>query len=465
MADFDLIVVGGGWGGYTAAQTLAQNGGRVALVEQDKVGGVCLHRGCIPTKALLETAALARRARQAPAHGVRLPEPEIDWPAAIDFKNGVVDRLHNGMTQALDLARIERIDGTARMTAPTSVRVQPSAGGADTDLSAAALLIATGSQPASLPFLPIDGARIITSDHAIDLPPPPRAIIVGAGAVGVEFASCWIDLGSHVTLLELEAQVLPQEDRDVARALAKQLAARGVDVQTAAAIDAGSVRVGTSDVSLEYEAGGERRSASADVLLVATGRRPRSEALAPADAGVTTYGGAVPVDAEMRTNVPNVYAVGDVTGGLQLAHAAAAQGRYVAERLLEKSPPRPDPVWMPRAVYTSPEVASIGLSEAQAKEAGRAVKTGRAHFRTNARALIHDDADGFVKVVADAESGDLLGCQIVGPEATEMIGQPALGGFMDASLWELGAVVQAHPTVAEVFGEAAQAALRPKMRL
>ena len=465
MADFDLIIVGGGWGGYTAAQTLAQHGGRVALIEQDKIGGVCLHRGCIPTKALLETAAIARTARAAAAHGVRLSEPEIDWPAVIGFKDGIVARLHGGMEQAIALAKIERIDGTARMTGPTSVQVTPAAGGATTELSGEALLIATGSQPAGLPFLPVDGARIITSDHAVDIAPPTSAIIVGGGAVGVEFASLWTDLGSEVTLLELLPQLLPQEDRDIARVLTKQLSARGVQVRTGAAIDPDSVRVGTDGVQIEYEHGGERYAADVDVILVATGRRPRSEALGPADTGVTTYGGTVPIDAEMRTNVEHVYAVGDVTGGLQLAHVAAAQGRYVAERLLGQTPVPPDPVWMPRAVYTAPEVASIGLTEVQAKEAGHSVKTGRAHFRTNARALIHDSGDGFVKIVGDAETGDLLGCQIVGPHATEMIGQAALGGFVDVSLWEVGRVVQAHPTVSEAVGEAAQAALRPKMRL
>ena len=369
------------------------------------------------------------------------------------------------MEQALALTKVERIDGTARMTGPTSVRVTPSAGGATTEVAAKALLIATGSQPAGLPFLPVDGARVITSDHAVDIAPPARAIIVGGGAVGVEFASMWADLGAEVTLLELLPQLLPEEDRDVARTLAKGLQARGVDVRTDAAIDADSVQITPDGVSLAYEHGGERHTAAADLILVATGRRPRSEALAPADAGVTTYGGAVPVDADLRTNLENVFAVGDVTGGLQLAHVAAAQGRYVAERLLGETPPPPDPVWMPRAVYSTPEVASIGLTEAQAKQAGHSVKTGRAHFRTNARALIHDAGDGFVKIVGDAETGDLLGCQVVGPQATEMIGQAALGGFMDTSLWEMGRVVQAHPTVSEVVGEAAQVALRPKLRL
>jgi dihydrolipoamide dehydrogenase len=277
VTDFDVLVVGGGWGGYTAARTIAQHGGRVALVEQDKIGGVCLHRGCIPTKALLETAAIARQVRRAPAHGLKVPPPQLDWPQALDFKNSVVDKLHAGMQQALDLAKVERIDGTARMTAATEVRVAPSAGGATTEIVAKDLIIATGSQPAGLPFFPVDGARIITSDHAIDLPPPARPIIVGGGAVGVEFASLWTDLGSDVVLLELQPQLLPQEDADIARTLATQLAARGVDVRTGAAIDADSVRIGPQGVQLEIEQDGERHALSGDVVLVAIGRRPRSD--------------------------------------------------------------------------------------------------------------------------------------------------------------------------------------------
>ncbi|MEE9276818.1 MAG: dihydrolipoyl dehydrogenase [Dehalococcoidia bacterium] len=465
MPEFDLLVIGGGWGGYTAAQTLAQQGGRVALVEQDKIGGVCLHRGCIPTKALLETAAVVQAITNSSHYGIHVAEPELRWPETLHARDAIVQRLHDGMERALELTKVERIAGTAQMTGATSVRVRPSDGGAEVKLDARALVIATGSEPNTLPFLPVDGKRVITSDHAISLTPPKRAIVIGAGAVGMEFASLWTDLGGEVTVLELLPTVLPGEDRDISRTLDSALKARGAIIETNARIDPQSVKITARSVRFDYAVNGETRQAVADVVLVATGRRPRFEALAPGVAGVTTEAGAVCVDQDMRTNVNGVYAVGDVTGGLQLAHVAAAQGRFVAESLLERRPPPIDPLWMPRAVYTMPQVASIGLTEKQARESGRKLQVGRAHFSVNARALIHHREDGFVKLLTDAETGDLLGAHIVGPEATELIGQVSLGRFVDASAWELATAVQPHPTLSEAVAEAAQAAQRPKLRL
>ena len=313
------------------------------------------------------------------------------------------------MESGLQLAKVERVAGAARMVAPQAVVVTPPAGAPDVRIDAGALVIATGSAPSTLPFLPLDGARIVTSDEAVSLPPPRRAIIVGGGVIGMEFASLWCDLGGEVTVLELEESVLPGEDRDTARGLAKALRARGVVIETGAAIDPQSVRVTTRSVRLSYRGGDGVKTATGNLLLVAVGRRPASGALAPVGAGVRTEREAVPVDAGMRTNLERVYAVGDVTGGLQLAHVAAAQGRYVAETLLEQGPPPLDPQWMPRVVYSRPQVASIGLTEAQARAAGHGVQVGRAHFRASGRALIRGEEGGFAKLIGDAESGDLLG--------------------------------------------------------
>ncbi len=464
MADFDLLVVGGGWGGYTAAQTMAQHGARVALVERDRVGGVCLHKGCIPTKALLETAAVLTTVGGAAAQGVDVGPAKLNWKQAQAHKDGVVARLHEGMQRALDLTKVERVMGTARMSGPTRVSVERREGGS-VELRATALVIATGSEARSLPFLPVDGKRVITSDHAVEMAPPKRAIIVGAGAIGMEFASLWSDLGSEVTVIELLPTILPQEDRESSRALTKALSERGVVIETGASIDAQSVKITARSVRFDYRVGDEKRSARGDVVLVATGRRGNADLLAPGEVGVVTKDGSVPVDASMRTNLSHVYAVGDVTGGLQLAHVAAAQGRYVAETLLERAPPAVDPLWMPRAVYTRPQVASIGMTEAEARAAGGKVQVGRASLGVNGRALIHGQAEGFVKLVTDAESGDLLGAHIVGSEASEMIGQVSVASFVDASSWELATAVQPHPTLSEAVAEAAQAAIRPKVRL
>ena len=464
MAERDLVVIGGGWGGYTAALTMAQRGGRVALVERDNVGGVCLHWGCIPTKALLDTAATLQRVRAAAQAGVRTAPPTLDWDAAQQRKDATVARLAEGMGRALALANVDRIAGTARLAGPGAVDVS-GAGGTESHIEADAVVIATGSVPAALPFLPVDGTRVITSDHALRMPPPRRAAIVGAGAVGMEFASLWADLGSEVLVLEALPSALPNEDAQAAAAVVKALAARGVEIVAGARIDPASVRITDQGVRLEYDASGARAHTDVDVVLVAVGRRPRYDDLDLERAGVQVENGAIAVDAQRRTSAEGVYAVGDVTGGLQLAHVAAAEGRFVGEALLGEDSPPPDPVWMPRATYTAPQIASIGLTEAEARAGRRAVVVGRAHWGVNARALIHGAPEGLVKIVGDATTGDLLGAHIVGPDATELIGQVSLAHFLDASIWEIGHAVQPHPTLSEAVAEAAQAALRPKQRL
>lgn len=457
MPDFDLVVVGGGWGGYTAALTLAQAGGRVALVEGDRVGGVCLHRGCIPTKALLETAQRYQIARESAAMGVRTQGVDVRWPDTLAHSDAVVATLEQGMEDALRLAGVERVAGWARLTAGRALTVAQPDGGPDRELTAPVVLIATGSAPKSLPFLPVDGTRIVTSDEALRIPPPGRAVIVGAGAVGLEFASLWSDLGSEVTVLEALPRVLPQEDADVAAAVADALTARGVQIATDARIDGDSVRTDEAGVRLAYETGGERQELKADVVLVAVGRAPRTSDLAP---DVELRDGAVVVDHALRTTADGVYAVGDVTGGLQLAHVAAAQGRFVGQSLAGQTPPPVRAAQMPRAVYTRPGVGAVGLTEEQARESGRTVAVGRARLRRNARALIAGAPQGLVKIVADTDTGDVLGAHIVGVEAPELAGQLALASFLDASVWELATSVQPHPSVSEAVAEAAQAALR-----
>jgi dihydrolipoamide dehydrogenase len=464
MTTFDLLVIGGGWGGYTAALTFAEGGGRVGLVEMDKVGGVCLHRGCIPTKALLETANAFRSASDAERLGVQVGAAQLDWPQALENRDAIVARLMAGMEQALATANVERLNGAGTLDGERSVQVKPRRGKA-TRVSGEALVIATGSEPATLPFLPVDGRRVITSDEALSIAPPKRAIIVGGGAVGMEFASLWTDLGSEVTVLEALPSILPQEDRDISRVVMRALRERGATIETGVTIDPSSVKVTSRSVRMEYDLEDERRTARGDVVLVATGRTPRTSALKLDAGGISSGGAAVRVDASMATSAAGVYAVGDVTGGLQLAHVAAAQGRAVAQRLLGKDAATIAAVDMPRAVYTTPEVASIGLTEQEAKADGRRVQVGRARFSINARALIHGDADGLVKIVADAASGDVLGGHIVGAGATEMIGQLSVARFLNASMWEVATAVQPHPTLSEAVSEAAQAALRPRRRM
>ena len=458
MSRSDLIVIGGGWGGYSAAMTAAQRGRRVALVEGDKVGGVCLHRGCIPTKVLLETAARFRLVTESAALGVRAEGARLDWDVTLAHRDDVVERLHTGMRDAVKLAGVELITGWGRVAEAGVVEVERHEGESDR-LEADAVIVATGSAAGTLPFLPLDGKRVVTSDEALDLAPPGRAVVIGAGSVGLEFASLWADLGSDVTVLEALPRILPQEDEESVGGLAAALTARGIGIVTEARIDPDSVRITQRSVAFRYEAPGSGGDLKADVALVAVGRAPRLpdglEAL-----GVEVVDGALVTDAQLRTSVPNLYAVGDVTGGLQLAHVAAAQGRFVAQRLCGDDPPVLDRRRMPRVVYTRPQLSAVGLTESEARDAGYAVQVGRAPFSRSGRALIAGEPDGLVKLMADVATGDVLGVHIVGAEASELIGQAALAAFLDASVWELATSVQPHPTLSEALAEAAQVIVR-----
>ena len=307
-------------------------------------------------------------------------------------------------------------------------------------------------------FLPLDGKRVLTSDEALDRAPPKRAVVIGGGSVGLEFASLWADLGSAVTVIEALPQILPHEDEDSVRALTAALTARGIDIVTAARIDPDSVRITQRSVAFCYEATSGREAVKAEIALVAVGRAP----LLPdglAALGIDVEGG-IATDDQLQTSVANLYAVGDVTGGLQLAHVAAAQGRFVAARLCGDDPLVLDRRRMPRVVYTRPQLSAVGMTEREARDAGYAVQVGRAPFSRSARALIADASGGHVKVIADVATGDVLGVHIVGAEASELIGQAALAAFLDTSVWELAMSVQPHPTLSETLAEAAQAIVR-----
>ena len=457
MSRSDLIVIGGGWGGYTAAMTAAQRGKTVALVEGDKVGGVCLHRGCIPTKALLETAARFQLVANSEALGIRSQGAELDWGATLAHRDDVVERLHAGMRDAIKLAGVELIAGWARVAEATVVEVERPDGEL-ARLEADAVIVATGSSARTLPFLPLDGKRVVTSDEALDREPPKRAVVIGAGSVGLEFASLWADLGSEVTVIEALPRILPQEDEESVRALSAALTARGIGIVTEARINPDSVRITRRSVAFRYEAPGGHGAVKADLALVAVGRAPRLPD------GLDVLGvdadGILATDDQLQTRVPNLYAVGDVTGGLQLAHVAAAQGRFVAQRLCGDDPPVVDRRRMPRVVYTRPQLGAIGLTESEARDAGYAVQVGRAPFSRSGRALIAGEPDGLVRVVADVATGNVLGVHIVGAEASELIGQAALAAFLDASVWELATSVQPHPTHSEALAEAAQAVVQ-----
>lgn len=465
--DFDLVVLGAGTGGYAAAFRAAQLGLNVALVDEDKIGGTCLHRGCIPTKALLESAAFADKVRHAKDHGITLPgEPIVDYAAMAARRDAVVKRMWTGLKTLIDKNKVTWVAGRGRLDGPGKVRVsqhgengEPGTG-RERILSATDVILATGSRVKSLPGLTPDGTRIVTSDDILKIDTLPRdIIIVGAGAVGVEFASMFHDVGVMVTLLEYLPGIVPLEDAEVSKLLERSFVKRGITVMTSARFDAASVNADKTGVSLTVGPDGkEATELRAELLLVATGRAANVEAIGLETTKVETDRGTIKVDGRMRTKEPHIYAVGDVIGGLWLAHTAAHEGLIAAHAIAGDSDVHEmDYTRQPRATYCRPEIASIGLTEAQCLDRGRKTRIGKVPFQAVAKAIIGGEYEGFAKIIEDAETHDTLGVHIIGPHATDLIAEASLAFEMDATPWEIGRATHAHPTLSEILGEAAMA--------
>lgn len=465
--DFDLVVLGAGTGGYTAAFRAAQLGLKVALVDEDKIGGTCLHRGCIPTKALLESAAFADRVRHAKDFGLKLPgEPEVDYAAFAARRDAVVKRMWTGLKSLVTKNKVSWIDGRGRLDGPNKVRVsQPAedgtpAKGGDRVLQATDIILATGSRVKSLPGLEPDGKRIVTSDDVLSMTTLPRDIvIVGAGAVGVEFASMFADVGVEVTLLEYAPQLVPLEDLEVSKVVQRSFEKRGMTVMTNARFDPKAVSVEQDVICVMVgPEGKDQQELRAEMMLVATGRAANIEDIGLDGTRVEVDRGVIRVDGRMRTKEPHVYAIGDIIGGLWLAHTAAHEGLIAAHVIAgDAEVHEMDYATQPRATYCRPEIASIGLTEEQVKAAGTPYKVGKVPFQAIAKAIIGGEYDGFAKVISNPETQDTLGIHIVGPHATDLIAEASLAFELDATAWEIGGATHAHPTLSEVIGEAALA--------
>jgi dihydrolipoamide dehydrogenase len=464
--DFDLIVLGSGTGGYTAAFRAAQLGLRVALVEEAKIGGTCLHVGCIPTKALLESAELFARLKRAKEFGVVLGEPAaLDFEQVARRRDQVVKRMWTGLRGLVDRNKVIWVAGRGRLEGPTTVRVALNGedgtpgGGGEQVLRGRDVILATGSRVKSLPGLVPDGRRIITSDDVTTRAHLPHSIaIIGAGAVGSEFASMYHDLGVEVTLLEYLPAVVPLEDRDLSAALERSFSRRGIKVVTNARFDPAAVKVADDGVTLTVgPEGGAAEELAVEQLLVATGRAPNSEDIGLDTTRAELDRGFVKVDGWMRTAQDHLYAIGDLVGGLMLAHVAAHEGIVAAHHAAGEKPEPIDYDHQPRATFSRPQVASIGLTEQQCSERGIVIRKGTFNFAADAKAVIVGETEGFVKVIADAASDEVLGVHMIGPSVTDLIAEAAVAMSLEATAWEIGAATHPHPTLAEVLGEAAMA--------
>jgi dihydrolipoamide dehydrogenase len=454
---YDVAIIGGGSGGYVAAIRASQLGLRTAVVESAKVGGTCLHCGCIPTKALLQTAALLDSARASSRLGVRIGEVSLDWPAASRNRDQVVSRLHHGVQGLLRKSRVDVLAGRGRMLGRGRVGVSAT-GGEETEIEAGAVILATGSRVRSLPGLDLDGRTVISSDDALVLDHVPASVIVlGAGAVGVEFASMFRSMDAVVTLVEVADRLTPLEDEAVGPELQRAFERRGIRCLVGARLDPASVQRDGGGVACTVTGPKGEERLQAEVLLVAVGRQANLEELGIEGTGIAVDRGAVRVGPTMATGEPGVYAVGDMAGGFQLAHKAMHEGVIAAEAIAGRDPHPLRPGLIPRTTYCTPQIGSLGLGEAEARAAGHDVRTGVFPLRANARALIWGEPEGFCKVVADAATDDILGVHMIGHEVTELIAGPALGALLEATPFELGHAVAPHPTLSEILGEAALA--------
>ncbi len=458
MTEADIAILGGGPGGYVAALRAAQLGARAVLIEENAIGGVCLNVGCIPTKALLRSAEVYRTLCHAEHYGLRVDGAVTpDWPAIQARKEAIARQLVSGVELLLRKAGVTVLRGRGRLAAPPTLAVT-TAGGLET-IDARAIVVATGSRPARLPLPGFDLPGVIDSTGALALDALPRRIlIVGGGVIGVEFADVFNAFGVEVTIVEMLDRLLPLMDADLGPALAWTLGRRGIGVH----VDSRVTRIDALGAGLRATIatpGGEM-GVDVDRVLVAVGRRPNVEELGLKAAGVRLTKAGIPVDAQMRTNVPGIYAIGDVcaggTGGAQLAHVAMRGGEVAVEHALGRSAAL-DLKTVPGCVYTSPEVASVGLTEAQAREQGHDVRVGRFPLNANGKALTYGETDGLVKIVGEARFGEILGVHIVAPHASDLIHEAGLALALEATVDELTHMLHGHPTLGEAVHEAALA--------
>ncbi len=454
--EVDVCVIGTGPGGYVAAIRGAQLGLKVAVVEREELGGVCLNRGCIPTKAMLRSADLLTTFMHSADFGILAENVRVDYAKVLARKDKVVKQLVGGVASLLESNGVQVIRGSGRLVERRKVLIT---GANEAAISAKNVIIATGSEPASLPIKGASGSGVIDSDGALELREVPQSmLVIGGGAVGAEWANIFGAFGSQVTLVEMLPTLLPLEDEDMGRALARSLSRRGITVHTDAKLEEISDGDDGKKVGTLTLKDGKQERVAADMVLIGVGRKPNTEGLGLDDVGVKTdRRGFVEIDDHLRTSVPNVYAIGDVSGKQLLAHLASHQGITAMETIAGQDKTM-DYKAVPSCTFTHPEVATVGLSEREARDKGYDVRVGKFPLAASGRAMTYGDTDGLVKVVADAKYGELLGVHIIGPSASDMIPEAVLGIRLEATLEDITGTIHAHPTMAESVMEAAWAA-------
>ena len=457
MASFDVIIIGGGPAGYVAAIRCGQLGLSTAVVEREALGGTCVLWGCIPAKSLLESAALANRLKHAGEHGITLGEVTLDYGPAMKRSRAVSTQNSKGVEFLFKKNKVTYVKGTAKVASPKTVEVTGADGKTERHEAKRALVVATGSRVRGLPQigLELDKATVLSSDEVLVLDKAPKTMaVIGAGAVGCEFSDVFNAYGTKVTLLEVAPRILPIEDADCSAEVMKSFRKRGIDVVVGAKIS--NVKVGKGAVTMTVESGGESRTLEVEKVLVAAGRAPNIENVGLKEAGVKLSDrGFVEINERFETSVPGIYAIGDVAGGPMLAHKGSREGHVLADLIGGEHPHPVNYKNIPSCTYCHPEVASIGLTEQQAKEQKLDYKIGKFPFSANGRARTAGETEGFVKIIRDAKHGEILGAHIVGHHATELIHELVVARENEYTVEEIDLAIHAHPTLSEAVAEAA----------
>ncbi|OLQ56276.1 dihydrolipoyl dehydrogenase [Bacillus licheniformis] len=463
--EYDLVILGGGTGGYVAAIRAAQLGLKTAVVEKEKLGGTCLHKGCIPSKALLRSAEVYRTAREADQFGVETAGVSLNFEKVQQRKQAVVDKLAAGVNHLMKKGKIDVYNGYGRILGPSifsplpgTISVERGNGEENDMLIPKQVIIATGSRPRMLPGLEADGEHVLTSDEALQMEELPKSIIiVGGGVIGIEWASMLHDFGVEVTVIEYADRILPTEDQDISKEMENLLKKKGIQFVTGAKVLPDTMTKTADDISIQAEKDGETVTYTAEKMLVSIGRQANIEGIGIENTDIITENGVISVNESCQTKESHIYAIGDVIGGLQLAHVASHEGIIAVEHFMGLNPHPFDPTLVPKCIYSSPEAASVGLTEEEAKANGHNVKIGKFPFMAIGKALVYGESDGFVKIVADRDTDDILGVHMIGPHVTDMISEAGLAKVLDATPWEVGQTIHPHPTLSEAIGEAALA--------
>ncbi|MCY7981941.1 dihydrolipoyl dehydrogenase [Bacillus inaquosorum] len=464
--EYDVVILGGGTGGYVAAIRAAQLGLKTAVVEKEKLGGTCLHKGCIPSKALLRSAEVYRTAREADQFGVETEGVSLNFEKVQQRKQAVVDKLAAGVNHLMKKGKIDVYNGYGRILGPSifspmpgTISVERGNGEENDMLIPKQVIIATGSRPRMLPGLEADGKHVLTSDEALQMEELPKSIIiVGGGVIGIEWASMLHDFGVKVTVIEYADRILPTEDQDISKEMESLLKKKGIQFVTGTKVLPDTMAKTSDDISIQAEKDGETVTYSAEKMLVSIGRQANIEGIGIENTDIVTENGVISVNENCQTKESHIYAIGDVIGGLQLAHVASHEGIIAVEHFAGLNPHPLDPTLVPKCIYSSLEAASVGLTEEEAKAKGHNVKIGKFPFMAIGKALVYGESDGFVKIVADRDTDDILGVHMIGPHVTDMISEAGLAKVLDATPWEVGQTIHPHPTLSEAIGEAALAA-------